>query len=144
MAADLSGKDIALAQSTSQPGRFDFDWVTSGPNKGNPRMTNDRAHAVGTTIISWKRGTRPGSETPEGGYYWDTAGRRGTLLWTILYDRQATRSQLIAAAQDGGQQLVTEKILTGLQAEAQRKSPGKWSLAVTYTLPSGQAQTLVL
>lgn len=144
MAADLSGKDIALKQSTSQQGRFDFDWITSGPGKGNPRMTNDRAHAVGTTLISWKRGTRPGSQTPEGGYYWDVAGRRGTLLWTILYDRQSTRSQLIAAAQDGGQQLVTEKIITSLQAEAQRKSPGKWALGVTYTLPSGTTLNLVL
>lgn len=144
MAADLSGKDIALAQSTSQQGRFDFDWITSGPSKGNPRMTNDRAHAVGTTLFSWKRGTRPGSQTPEGGYYYDTAGRRGTLLWTILYDRQATRSELIAAAQDGGQQLIQEKILTALQSEAQRRAPGKWALSVNYTLPSGQSLNLVL
>ena len=34
--------------------------------------------------------------------------------------------------------------LYGSADEAQRKAVGKWALAVTYTLPSGTAQTLVL
>lgn len=116
---------------------------TSGSNKGNPLLDSSRTHAVMTTLFSWKRGRRAGDTVDQGGYYWDLSGRRGTLLWTILYDRNSTRSQLIAAAEDGLQQLVDEKFITSFQqpiAERKGTGLGKWNLSVQWTNPMGSPQ----
>lgn len=132
------GIDIALKPSQRRPGRFDLDWETSGPNKGNPRFDNDRQHAVLTLLTARKRGRRVGSRVEEGGYYWDETGERGTLIWTVQYDRLATASQLRAYAEDGGAQLVARGIVETLTAEPERQSPGRWRTFVEYTLPGGR------
>lgn len=138
MALTSVGPDIEPKRLDT--GKFDFDMSTSGSNKGNPKLGGSRTHAVMTTLFSWKRGRRAGDTVDQGGYYWDASGRRGTLLWTVLYDRQSTRSQLIAAAEDGLQQLVDQKFITSFaQPEARRigVGPGKWGLSVVWSTPSG-------
>jgi len=95
MALQFTGGDIALVRNEST-GKFDHVWSSAGPNAGNPVLDNTRSHAVLTTLVSRKRGTRPGSQTPEGGYYYDPQNRRGTLLWTrrrIGYLRRQWRSR---------------------------------------------------
>lgn len=118
---------------------------TSGTNKGNPKLSGDRTHAVMTTLFSWKRGRRAGDQVESGGYYPDRSGRRGTLLWTVIQDTSATRSQLLSAADDARQQLVDERFITSLTAEAERApvSNGlrRWSTYITWTLPQGERKT---
>lgn len=141
MALTSTGPDIALKRNP-QTGRFNFDMSTSGTNKGNPLLSSDRTHSVMTTLFSWKRGRRAGDPVESGGYYPDQSGRRGTLLWTVIQDTSATRSQLLAAADDARQQLLDERLITSLTAEAERQpvSNGlrRWSTYLTWTLPQGE------
>lgn len=141
-----AGVDVALVESQRAPGKLDLVFDTTGPNAGNFRFTNDREHAVLTTLFSRRRGKAPGSDDEQGGYYWDTTGARGTLLWTIKLDRLATRSDLLAAADDAGQQLVNEQVITGLTASAERtlNQRGKWTLRIAWTLPSGTQPNRVI
>lgn len=138
MALQFTGSDFRLVRQEST-GKFDWDISTSGPNKGNPIAESSQAHAVLTTLLSQKRGTRSGSKTPEGGYYGDPSGRRGTLLWTISQDKLATPSQLKLFAEDGGQQLLDLKRIGSFTASATRVGPGKFRLDVAWALPSGVA-----
>lgn len=140
MALQFTGRDVALVRNDAT-GRFDLSFSSSGPNKGNPILDDTRTHAVLTTLLSWKRGTRPGAKTPEGGYLWDVAGRRGTLLWTVLQDRLATTSQLQAFAEDGGQQLLDLKQIGSFSARAFRIAPGRFRLDVAWSTPSGTPVT---
>lgn len=136
MALQFTGNDVALVRDDAT-GKWDLQLSTSGPNKGNPVLDSTRMHAVLTSLVSWRRGTRTGSRTPEGGYYWDTTGKRGSLLWTVSQDRLATTSQLKAYADDAGQQLVNLKILASFTARATRLAPGRFVTTVSWTLPSG-------
>ena len=136
------GADITLVDSQRNPGRMDFVFDDSGTNKGNPRFDDTRTHSVLTTVMSRKRGKAPVSRVEEGGYYWDDTGFRGTLAWTIKFDRLATRSQLVAAAEDAGGQLVADKLITSLTAEAYRVNAqkGRWRLDLAWTLPNSQTR----
>jgi phage gp46-like protein len=136
MALTSKGSDIVLVRNDAT-GKFTYRMSASGTNKGNPEFDDSRTHACMTTLFSWKRGKLPGDSAPQGGYYWDTAGRRGTLLWTVKYDRQATRSDLISAAQDAGQQLVDDKLIVNYSVDAQRLGVGRWLLLFGWTLPTG-------
>lgn len=136
MALQFTGRDVALVRDDAT-GKFDLSFSSSGPNKGNPVLDNTATHAVLTTLLSMKRGRRPGSQNAEGGYYWDGSGRRGSLLWTVSQDRLATPSQLRAYAEDGGQQLVDLRYLASFEATAARRAPGKFALSVLWRLPSG-------
>lgn len=135
------GKDIALERVPST-GKFDFKMSRGGANNGNPQLDSSATHAVMTTVMSWKRGSLPGSSQQQGGYYWDASSRRGTLLWTVKYDRLATRSDLLSALQDGGQQLVDLNWIASFTAEATRSSAvsaaRSWKAAITWTLPGSQ------
>lgn len=144
MAIDLSqGQDVALRRTAL--GKFDLDFIASGPGKGNPKLSNDRTHAVVTTMFSKKRGRRPGSRVQQGGYYFDSAGRRGTLLWSIVLDRGATRSELLGAGQDGGQQLLDDKLITRYNVDATHLATGRWAVQFTWSTPAGdRKETLVL
>lgn len=135
MALQFTGKDVALQRTAS--GRYDLVFSTSGKNKGNPVLDSTGTHAVLSTLLSWKRGTRPGSQKQEGGYYFDPQNRRGTLIWTVTQDRMGTPSQLEAYAQDGGQQLLDQKLIGSFSAKASRIRPGSFRLVVTWSLPSG-------
>lgn len=135
MALQFTGRDVALQRTAS--GKFDLVFSKSGPNKGNPVLDNTCTHAVLTTLLSKKRGIRPGSQSAEGGYYWDTTGQRGTLLWTVNQDRLATPSQLKAYAEDGGQQIVDLRYLASFEASAQKRGPGNFLLTCKWFLPSG-------
>lgn len=135
MAFTSKGIDIELKPSPSRPGRRTFDWDTSGPNKGNPKFGNSRAHAVISCLVSWKRGRRRGSKVEEGGTFWDESGQRGTLIWTVTHDTLATGSQLLAYAEDAGRQLVARGIIASLTAVPTRLAPGRWQLDVSWTLP---------
>lgn len=116
-------------------GKFDLDFSTSGTNKGNPVFDNTRTHAVLTTLLSWKRGKRPQSPIEEGGYYLDTTGQRGTLVWTVTLDKMATRSDLQAFAEDGGTQLQVLNYITNFSASAERRSTGYYRLTVRWSTP---------
>lgn len=138
-----AGADVALVGSQRTPGRMQAVIDSTGPNSGNPRFTNDREHAVLTTLMSKRRGRSPGAQQEQGGYYWDPTGLRGTLLWTIKLDRLATRSDLLAAADDAGQQLVNAKLIKTLVGSAERVlgERGKWRLTVSWILPNGTQPT---
>ena len=118
-------------------GKFDLQFSTQGPNRGNPVLDNTCTHAVLTTLLSKKRGARLGSQAQEGGYYWDSGGQRGTLLWTVNQDRLATPSQLKAYAEDGGQQLVDLRYIASFEASAAKRGPGNFILTCRWFLPSG-------
>ncbi len=140
--APAPGFDLAL-QRQADTGKFDWVMSTSGPNKGNPVFDLTRSHAVLSILNSWKRGTRPQSRQAEGGYYWDPTGQRGTLLWTASQDKQATRSDLLAYASDGGEQLVALNYISAYTTDAQRKRAGVYVLYFAWTTPSGnESQTL--
>lgn len=132
----MTGRDVALVRN-DDTGTFDLSFSQSGPNRGNPVLDDSRAHAVLTTLLSWKRGRRPGAAAAEGGYYFDTAGRRGTLLWTVSQDRMATPSQLQTYAEDGGQQLLDLGQVGSFTARAVRLAPGRFRVDVSWTLPGG-------
>lgn len=136
MALQFTGSDVAVVRRESD-GKFDWVWSTSGPNKGNVVLGNTRSHAVLTTLVSRKRGTRPGSQVQEGGYYYDPQNIRGTLLWTLTQDRLSTPSSAEAFAQDGGQQLLNMKLIATFTARAIRPAPGKLKIQVTWTNPDG-------
>lgn len=136
MALDLSGRDVALARQEST-GKFDLVFSGTGPNKGNPTLDNTGAHAVLTTLLSRRRGTRPGSRSQEAGYYYDPQDRRGTLIWTITQDRAATTSQLQVYAEDGGQQLLDLRMVTSFSAKATRVAPGRFQLVVLWRAIDG-------
>lgn len=136
MAMQFTGSDVALRRDATT-GRYDLVLSSSGVNKGNPVTDSTRTHAVLTTLVSMKRGSRPGSRTPEGGYYPDTSGTRGTLIWTVSQDRLATPSQLQAYAEDGGQQLINLKYIATFTASASRRAPGKFAVTAVWTLPNG-------
>lgn len=136
MAFQQSGVDAALRRNDAT-GKFDLVLATSGPNIGNPNYDNTRTHAILTTLISRKRGQRPGSQVQGGGYYGDPQNRRGTLLWTVNQDSTTTGSQLEAYAEDGGQQLIELRMVSSFAARAIRKLPGKWRLDCTWFLPDG-------
>lgn len=142
MALDLStGTDVALKRAADGK-HFDLDLVTAGAQKGNPRLDFTRTHAVVATLNSNKRGRRPGDKTSGGGYFFDETGRRGTLLWTVSQDTSKTRSEMIAAGQDAGQQLTDERYVTAFTADATRRRVGAWALLFTWTLPSGDRREL--
>ncbi|MFO0578705.1 MAG: hypothetical protein U1A78_32280 [Polyangia bacterium] len=135
MALQFTGRDVAL-QRNEATGKFDLQFSTEGPNVGNPVLDSTCTHAVLTTLLSKKRGTRPGSPLQEGGYYFDTTGRRGTLLWTVNQDRLATPSQLKAYAEDGAQQLVDLRYIASFDASARKRGPGNFLLTCRWFLPS--------
>lgn len=138
MALQFTGSDFRLVRQDAT-GKYDWDISASGPNKGNPIAESTATHAVLTTLLSQKRGTRGGSKTAEGGCYGDPSGRRGTLLWTVTQDKLATPSQLKLFAEDGGQQLLDLKRIGSFSASATRVGPGRFRLDVSWTLPSGVA-----
>jgi hypothetical protein len=130
----LPGCDVALLRQ-DDTGKFDLDFSRTGKNKGNSVLDNTRTHAVLTTLISWKRGRRPQSQVEEGGYYLDTTGQRGTLIWTVTQDKMATRSDLIAFADDGGTQLQNLNYLSSFAASAERRSIANYRLNFRWTTP---------
>lgn len=136
MALQFTGRDVALARQESN-GKFDLVESTTGHNKGNPVLDNTRSHAVLTTIVSRKRGTRPGSQVQEGGYYYDPQNQRGTLLWTLTQDKMSTPSLAEGFAQDGGQQLLNTKTIATFAAKAVRPAPGKLRLQISWSNPDG-------
>jgi len=131
-----AGADIALVRDPAT-GKFDAVIETTGGNLGNPKFEDTRAHAVLTTLMSHKRGQRPGDQVQGGGYYGDAQNRRGTLLWTVTQDRTATGSQLVAYAEDGGQQLIELRMISSFAAKALNLGPAKWRLDCAWTLPDG-------
>lgn len=135
MAFVSSGKDIALRRN-ERNGKFTFDWAVSGPNKGNPSFDDTRAHSVLLILYSHKRDPVKGT----GGYYWDPTGRRGTFLYQAKEDRLATGGLLQGYAEDGGQQLLNQALIQSFQASAKRLRPGRWSLLVNWSVPSGTFQ----
>ena len=145
MALQFTGGDIALVRKECT-GKFDHVWSSAGPNAGNPVLDNTRSHAVLTTLVSRKRGTRPGSQTPEGGYYYDPQNRRGTLLWTLTQDRLSTPSMAESFTQDNKQQLLDIKAITSFTTKTTRTTPGKLKIQVTWTNPDAlrNPQTVVL
>lgn len=137
MAVDLSqGRDVALQRNPAN-GKYDVFFSTAGPSRGNWVLDNTRTHAVLTTLVSRRRGRRPGSPAEEGGYYFDPQNRRGTLIWTITQDRMTTASQLRAFAEDGMQQLADRKQISNYQVTAQRVRPGVFRADVSWSLPDG-------
>mgnify|MGYP001171497684 FL=1 len=131
-----TGVDIELVKNDAT-GKFDAKVSTSGPNIGNPAFSNTRSHAVLTTLMSRKRGQRPGDQVQGGGYYGDPQNRRGTLLWTVTQDRTITGSQLVAYAEDGGRQLAEMRLISGFTARALKLGPAKWRIECAWTLPDG-------
>jgi len=131
-----TGVDIELVKNDAT-GKFDAKVSTSGPNIGNPVFANTRSHAVLTTLMSRKRGQRPGDQVQGGGYYGDPQTRRGTLLWTVTQDRTITGSQLVAYAEDGGRQLAEMRLISGFTARALKLGPAKWRIECAWTLPDG-------
>lgn len=137
MAIDLSqGRDVALQRNPAN-GKFDVFFATSGPSKGNWVLDSTQTHAVLTTLVSRRRGRRPGSASAEGGYYFDRDNRRGTLLWTVTQDRMTTPSQLQAFAEDGLQQLADRKQIANYRVTAQRVRAGQFRVDVSWSLPDG-------
>lgn len=137
------GIDVAL-QRNDATGKFDLVLSTSGPNKGNPKLESTRAHAVLTTLVSRKRGQRGGSDTAEGGYYFDPYNRRGSLLWSVTQDRLSTVSQLTAYADDAGQQLVELKQIATFTARSSKIGPGKYRVDCEWKTLAGAKNTLAL
>lgn len=137
MALQFTGRDLALKRDP-QTGKFDFRISSSGPNKGNPVLDDTRTHAVLTNLMSRKRGSRMGS-APQGGYYYDPTGSRGSLLWTIGQDKLSTPSQLKAYGEDVGARLVDTKQIRSFRVSAARVGAGRFRLDFAWTLLDGSS-----
>jgi len=137
MALQFTGRDLALKRDPLT-GKFDFVISSSGPNKGNPVLDDTRTHAVLTSLMSRKRGSRMGS-APQGGYYYDPTGSRGSLIWTIGQDKLSTPSQLKAYGEDVGARLVDAKQIRSYRVSAARIGSGKFRLDFAWTLLDGSS-----
>jgi hypothetical protein len=137
MAFIPQGVDVELVRNPN--GRFTFDFITSGPNKGNPRFGNSRSHGVLATLVSKKRDPLTG----EGGYYFDPTGVRGTYLYQVKYDRLATGSQLKAFAEDGGQQLISRLTISNFSSAPVKRPNFGWDLNVFWSTPTGNFQSVL-
>ena len=138
MSFSPTGVDIELVRNINT-GRFDLDFETSGPNKGNPRFSNSRSHAVLSILVSKKRDPITG----DGGYYFDRTGTRGTFLYKVRYDRLSTGSQLKSYAEDGGQQLISRILITSFSSSPTKKPNGGWNLSVSWSTPTGNFQNVL-
>ena len=117
-----AGTDIAVI--TNAEGWPDIVFDTTGPNKGNPRYDNTRAHALFSRIFRKK-----------GRYYWDRTGQSGTLLHTVKDDRQAAAARIQSAVEDGADQIKARRLIVRYEVAVQRLRPGlyQWSIGWTPT-----------
>ena len=137
MALQHTGRDLALRRDPLT-GKFDLVISSAGPNRGNPVLDDSRTHAVLTNLMSRKRGSRLGSQ-PQGGYYYDPTGSRGSLIWTIGQDKLSTPSQLRAYGEDVGARLVDAKQIRSYRVSASRVGAGKFRLDFAWTLLDGSS-----
>ena len=137
MALQHTGRDIAL-QRDPLSGKYDLVFSASGPNKGNPVLDDSRTHAVLTNLLSQKRGSRMGS-APQGGYYYDPTGSRGSLLWTISQDKLSTPSQLRSYGEDVGERLLNRKQIRTYRVSASRIGSGKFRLDFAWSVPGSSS-----
>lgn len=121
MALQHTGVDIELAKNEAT-GKFDIAWSTSGPNKGNPILGNTRAHTVFSLLRS-----------NQGQYYWDTTGKRGSLLYTVGQDNTTTRSKLISYSEQAMQPIIDDNTILSFTADATRTRPGSYALTVNWS-----------
>jgi len=131
MAFQHTGSDIELTKNESN-GKFDIAWSTKGANKGNPIFGNTRAHTVLSLMISRK-----------GQYYWDTAGTRGSLLYTVKQDITTTRSQLISYSEQAIQPAVDSLVIKSFSADATRVKVGTWNLTINWSDPVDSYSTSI-
>jgi len=140
MAFTATGVDVDLQRQPD--GTFDLVFDDAGPNKGNPRMSDSRVHAVLFALLDRKRGVRPGTTEYEGGTCWDPT--RGSLLWTLRLDVDATRSQAIAYASEALQRLVALRVLASFTVDAARQAPGRYQITCTWVTVNGDQKDLTL
>lgn len=110
-------EDVALTRT--QRGKFTFAW----DNQGDVIFDNRAVYPVLTTLV-----------TRKGQYYHDAEGTQGTLLYTIKKDKLTTGSQLRSYAQDGGNQVMAEGIITSFSAQAERIRAGSFILKLFWKI----------
>jgi hypothetical protein len=77
--------------------------------------------------------------TDKGRYLLDPTGQQGTRLGQVVQDVRSTGSELVACAQDAGQQCERD-VTTGVsnvRATASRPRPGRWDLRLAWDSPRG-------
>ena len=110
-------EDIALIRT--QRGKFTFTW----DDTGDVIFDNRAVYPVLTTLV-----------TRKGQYYHDAEGNQGTLLYTMKQDKLTTGSQLRSYAQDGGNQVIAEGIITSFSAQAERIRSGSFALQLSWKM----------
>lgn len=109
----------ALAFQSTPSGKLTFrrDLITRDYIRDNTHV-----YAVCRTVVMHK-----------GGYYFDGTGQAGTLLYQVTNDQITTRSRIIAHAMDGIRQCEASALILAGAVEAERRRPGSWRLALSWT-----------
>jgi hypothetical protein len=121
------GADVAVCALPN--GKLDLVLDTAGPNRGNFRFDNTRAHTVLTSVVRKK-----------GKYYWDGTGQAGTLIYTVKDDRQSTKQSLQAYAEDGCGQAQSKRYISSYQVQVQRPATGRYLIGISWTIPGSLEQ----
>lgn len=79
----------------------------------------------------------------KGQYYWDTAGTRGSLLYTVKQDITTTRSQLISYSEQAIQPAVDSLVIKSFSADATRVKVGTWNLTINWSDPVDSYSTSI-
>lgn len=122
-----AGTDFALVETDD--GKVDIVLDLAGPNRGNFRFDNTRAHALFTRIFRHK-----------GAYYFDRTGQGGTNLYTIKDDRLATPSKFQSYVEDGADQVRQSGKIQSYAVKVRRVSPGRYQIDVAWALPGSDQQ----
>lgn len=74
----------------------------------------------------------------KGGYYFDSTGQAGTLLYTVKNDRLTTGSRLVAYASDGMKQVEDAGLISNGSVSAEKVRTGSWRLNLRWRTAEGQ------
>lgn len=121
-------EDLALRRNPAT-GRFTFDWDSAG----DLRFDETATYPVLSTLYTHK-----------GQYYFDRDGTQGTDLYTVRKDQMTTASQLIAYAQDGGDQCRAEGIIQAFSADASRLRSGAYELVPRWDVDGQSGRSAAL
>lgn len=128
-----AGADIAMKRDPAS-GRFTFDWDATG----NPYYADDNTHRVMSLVIE----RRPTPGFP--GWWADSTGERGSVLYAIKNVRRSTPSEVEAAVLDAARKAVDEGWVTDVTAKAHLRPAHRANVEIRWTNPGGQPQVAMV
>lgn len=123
-----TGDDLQLKLNPTS-GLWDFWW----DDYGNPAFSDNESHTVLSLLLEYR------------GLWWaDVTGQRGSNIYTIKNDKKSTSSDIKGAADEALALAVQTGTIQSFTTTVTREAPGRFTLAVSWTLPGGSPQDLLL